>query len=326
MREKMLLNRILPAVLAAVLSLAPGVEAADTRLAARINDAGIPLLRLDRSFDSYLGERGLNIQLMSDPEKYSALKGQLLDTLIGQELLWQAAEANKSVVAEETVRQTLEQLRAKLPSKEAYETELMQGGFTEESFAEDVKKRLSVQQYLRETVVSKLAVTDAEITDYYKANEPSFTRPEQVRARHILVKVDSKADEDTRTAARERLEAIRVRAVEGEHFAALAQHHSEGPSATRGGDLGFFERKQMVPTFSEAAFALETGAISDLVETVYGYHIIKLEERRAPSLAPEAEVADQIRGHLMREKAQEAIQKRIQALREQADVEVLAPL
>jgi parvulin-like peptidyl-prolyl isomerase len=114
-------------------------------------------------------------------------------------------------------------------------------------------------------------------------------REEQVRARHVLAKADAGADEPTRAAARGKAEQAHRRALAGEDFAALAKELSDDASAAEGGDLGFFEKGRMVPAFADAAFALQPGEISAVVETQFGYHVIKVEApacRRCRSTRP----------------------------------------
>ena len=157
-------------------------------------------------------------------------------------------------------------------------------------------------------------VSDSEVEEYYEANQSSFATPEAVKARHILKKFpDNATDEqkaETRTAAEEVLETVRTELAAGADFAELAKTYSEGPSATIGGALkgsnpklpagDYFARGEMVKPFEEAAFdTLEPGEVSGLVETQFGYHIIKLEEKRAPEPQPFAQVQYEIQQKLV---------------------------
>jgi parvulin-like peptidyl-prolyl isomerase len=129
-----------------------------------------------------------------------------------------------------------------------------------------------------------------------------------VRARHILLGI--KAD-DTDVAIqdkRKKIEEILSEATSGGDFALLAQQHSEGPSSVRGGDLGFFRRGEMVPPFDSAAFALEVGDISGVVETRFGYHIIKVEERRDGRILDFDEVKDGLLAQMEQQRLGEAVQ------------------
>ena len=119
---------------------------------------------------------------------------------------------------------------------------------------------------------------------------------------------------------------ILAAAKDGKDFAELAKQHSQDSSAPSGGDLGFVSKGQLVPSFEQAAFVLQPGEISNVVETPYGYHIIKLEERRGGGMALETEVAQQIHDHLLEQKVQQALQDHVEALRRSGSVEILIPL
>ncbi len=148
-------------------------------------------------------------------------------------------------------------------------------------------------------VEGRVQVTDAEIQAFYDQNKEMFSRPEERRARHVLVKVDATADQAALDAAQKTIESVAAQARAGADFAQLAAKYSDDPgSKTQGGDLGFFPRGRMVPEFDEAVFTLAPGAISDPVRTSFGYHVIQLQEVRPAGQRPLAEVKEQIRGQL----------------------------
>ena len=124
-----------------------------------------------------------------------------------------------------------------------------------------------------------VTVTNEDAREYYDDNEAKYSKSE-VKARHILLEVEEDAEGEALAEARVRLEEIRARIVEGADFAEMAEEHSEGPSAARGGDLGWFTKDRMVAPFAETAFAMEVGDLSDIVRTRFGLHLIKVEDRR----------------------------------------------
>jgi len=160
-------------------------------------------------------------------------------------------------------------------------------------------------------------VSQEKILAYYTANAQAYFKPEQVKAGHILIKVAPEASEAEDAAAREKLLALLVRLHEGESFSALAREYSEDVSAAQGGDLGWFSRDEMVPEFEDAAFALQTGKISAPVRTVFGWHLIRVEDRREDGIIPLEEVAAAIRTHLAEEHALEALTETLDAAMEQ---------
>ncbi len=147
--------------------------------------------------------------------------------------------------------------------------------------------------------------TDAEMQAFYREHvEDRFTDPDEVHARHILIRVDPGADDAAKSKARAEAEDVLKQVRAGGDFAALAKEHSKDPgSAAKGGDLGFFPRGRMVPAFDAAAFALEPGQVSDVVETPFGFHIIKVEEKKPGGVRPFDAVREQIEKELTAERA-----------------------
>jgi len=170
------------------------------------------------------------------------------------------------------------------------------------------------QEYMIRSVGKEVVVTDEEVKRFYDANEKGFLAPEQVRARHILIRVPSDASGEERKKAREKIEGVGGRIRKGEDFARLAAELSEDSnSRMNGGDLGFFTKGQMAKPFEEAAFSLKPGQVSGVVETEFGYHLIKVEEHQEARMVTFDAVKEQIRGRLRGEatrlKGEELIRK-----------------
>ncbi len=159
--------------------------------------------------------------------------------------------------------------------------------------------------------VAQVEVKDGEVADYYALHkDDKFTEVEQVRARHILIKVAPNASADAKAAARKTAESLLAAVKAGGEFAALAKKNSEDPgSAAQGGDLGLFPRGRMAPAFEEAAFALQAGGVSDVVETSFGFHVIRVEEHRPGGARPLEAVHDEIVDTLKKERALELARK-----------------
>ncbi|NJB68821.1 peptidyl-prolyl cis-trans isomerase D [Desulfobaculum xiamenense] len=150
-------------------------------------------------------------------------------------------------------------------------------------------------------------VTAEEMKVYYDANMSQFEQPEMVSARHILIKVAPGASAAEVETARKKLLDIQGRLSKGESFAQLAEKYSEGPSSVRGGDLGWFPRGAMVEPFEKAAFALEAGHVSAPVRTDFGWHLIRVDEKRAAGVKTFDEAREEIRSLIAEEKASERI-------------------
>jgi peptidyl-prolyl cis-trans isomerase D len=177
------------------------------------------------------------------------------------------------------------------------------------------KTRARYVAYKPADFVSQVEVKDGEVAEQYELQKDDhFTEPEQVRARHILVKVASGAADDQKAKARQKATDLLAKVKAGGDFAGLAKQSSEDTaSALKGGDLGFFPRGQMAPEFEAAAFALEPGGLSDVVESPFGFHIIKVEEKRAAGTKPLAAARDEIVASLKNERALEIAHREAEA-------------
>jgi peptidyl-prolyl cis-trans isomerase C len=188
---------------------------------------------------------------------------------------------------------------------------------------ERYRRRLITERLYREVAKEKSRVGDEEIQEYFQAHRDRFMQKERIRVRQILVLLPPNAGPEKEAEAKKKAEEILRRAKSGEDFAGLAKEYSEGPAASRGGDLGFFSRGRMVPAFEEAAFALEKeGDTSDVVQTKFGYHIIQLAGRQPAKELSIDEVRDRIVRQLESARRREVRQSLAKELREQADVEI----
>lgn len=178
------------------------------------------------------------------------------------------------------------------------------------------ENQLLVARLRDEVIDDDVEITDEDVESFYETERPG----ERVRARHILLLFPEGADQARRDSVEALAEDLRDRARAGEDFAAMAETWSDDEgSATRGGDLNFFARGTMVPPFEEAAFALEPGEVSDVVESQYGLHVIRLEERQFPELD---DVRENVREQLRSRRAQEGEEAFIADLEGRSDIEV----
>jgi peptidyl-prolyl cis-trans isomerase C len=158
-------------------------------------------------------------------------------------------------------------------------------------------------QYLQKEVLSKVTVSDKEAKAYYDKNVDLFKSPEQVKARHILIQVPKEASEDDKKKLKEKAEELNKQVKAGEDFAKLAEANSDDPGTkAKGGDLGFFSKGAMVPAFEQAAFSLKPGEVSGVVESDFGYHIIKVDEKKEAVVEPYDTIKDKVKQQALREK------------------------
>lgn len=294
-------------------------------LAARVNGVGISNETLERNYEEYLSENNVNVAAIRYPDRIDAMRRETLDLLINQELLWQAAQKQGIVATPEEVSRALDDMQTQFHTEEAFLSRLAIEGYNRESYRAHLKRLVSARKYL-DTLSGEVAVSDTEVHTFYTENPDKFRLPEQVRARHILLKLNPGDDEQVKHAVREKMAGILAEAGNGGDFAALARQYSEDASATQGGNLGFFARGEMVKPFEEAAFGLQPGELSAIVETPFGLHLIKLEDRRPARIVSEDQARWQIQAYLLEVKQQQVKDNEIRTLRSGAQIEIMLPL
>jgi len=168
-------------------------------------------------------------------------------------------------------------------------------------------------------------VTDAELEAAYQANQERYRHGELIGARHILIQVPKEATEEQKKQAKEKIESLLKEAQAGKDFSELAKMHSDCPSKTRGGDLGYFGKGRMVPAFEKAALALKEGEISPVVETQFGFHLIQVYGKKPPGVTPLEEVRRQVESQVKNEKFQKTVNEYVSNLRQKAKIEILDP-
>jgi peptidyl-prolyl cis-trans isomerase C len=264
------------------------------------------------------------------------LRPEIVDALIADWLLEKAAEESHITVTErELVEEMNERLRdhllrsgmsrAELEEQVRTRTTMSLDDFISQRAVDPGFKRSVLQvRLLKEKYPDDFRFSEEAVKARYERDRESvYAKPEQVKASHILISADSSASEEEKRAARKQAESVLVDARKPEaDFAQLAQAHSSCPSKARGGDLGYFPREgAMVEPFAEAAFALEPGQVSGIVETRFGYHIIKLTDRKPATTVTLEQAEETIRDELAAEKANELRERYVDELREGAKIE-----
>jgi parvulin-like peptidyl-prolyl isomerase len=236
----------------------------------------------------------------------------ILEGMVIEKLLLQEAEKMGIETTDEEVDKVLEQLLLAYGMREEDLVKtLEENDATLDDLKREYKKRITINKVLNETVLGDITVTEADARKYYDENPEQFGTPEMIKASHILVNTSAEA------------KSIRNKALGGAKFDELAQEYSIGPSASRGGDLGFFGKGQMVKEFEDAAFALEDiGDISGIVETQFGFHVIKLTDRKEESMQNFEDIREQIMQAVLQQKQAAAIDIYTAQLESAADIQI----
>jgi len=272
-----------------------------------------------RSKNVAVGARGDQLQLLT------RLRKEAMELLIEQEVLLQAAEAENIEVVPGEVDAALAEVSAPFNNPDEFRRRMETEGYSEDSYRKHLHRMIAASKYL-DGIRAEVKVSDEELEAYYRDNEYRLTLPEQVRVRHILLSWKPLGKPDDRAALHQQMVPILEKARAGEDFAELAREHSEDSTRLDGGDVGLFHRGQMVPAFEAAAFSLKPGEISDIIETPFGVHILRLEERKESRLLPLDEVREQLRDHIRKEKIDTVVDAKKADLRDQAEIEILIPM
>jgi peptidyl-prolyl cis-trans isomerase C len=343
------MNSIAALVTALLLALAPMSHALAQTNAAEEPPApegevavvvnGHPILEseIEEVFQNILQEQvqGRRVSESMITQARKGLRPQILDVLIQQELLDEAAE-------EAGITVTDTECRAEMDA--AMRAHLVRSGMSREEFGDQIQaaegmtmdeflsKRASDPNFRKSMIHTRLiekkfpdevAVTEEEVRRQYdRDRDRVFSQPETVRASHILISTEEAQSEEQKAAARKRAEELREAArSDGADFAALAKENSSCPSSAQGGDLGFFPREgAMVEPFAAAAFALKTGEVSDVVETQFGYHVIKVTGRKEAKVVPFEEAKIAIEEQIHDGKVAEVRQRYATELKEGAEI------
>jgi peptidyl-prolyl cis-trans isomerase C len=260
-----------------------------------------------------------------DPARLTEIKQSLMERLIQQELLYQESRRSGVTIDAGAVDQQVAQMRERFASQTDFQNALTKMNLSLPELRSQIERSLAVQRLLDEQILQKITITGEESKAFFDNNPNYFKQPEQVRASHILIKVDPKADAAELKKARQKIEAIQERLRADEDFAGLAQELSEGPSAAKGGDLGFFDRQQMVKPFADAAFALKPGEVSDVVQTRFGYHLIKVVDRKPESKLAYEDIRERLEESLKKQQAENKLAVYLQSLQEKATIERRQP-
>jgi len=346
-----------------VFQMATLAKTVDTVIAT-VNGDAIYLSEFDKNWGGYLEQqKKLLPPGQLTPQWEQDNKKSLLNEMVEQKLLLQEAKKREIKVPkkdlEEGVRQVKERFkfdeqgRPLSPSEadDAFKKELVKEDLTEKQFEDRIEDQLRVIMLTNQTIREKVKPpTDDDINALFVKVQDRMSQPkptatsdpqqadidamaqyfrmktdESVRVRHILIKVDPNASIQDRSEALRKAQDILKKLNDGADFEDLAKKYSDDPgSAQKGGDLGFIVKGQMVRTFERAAFALPVGGVSDVVQTEFGYHIIKVEEKKAPSKLRLEDVKDDLKEYLFRSAAREQYNQFVDSLRKKAVVDVTA--
>ena len=315
----------------------------------KVNDKAITQAQFDQMMDKQAGSgmlaaMGVDVKKDKNSFIYLLLKDRIINELIVKSLLDEEIQKRGIKVTNKDVDEAIKTIIDKVGSKEQLDAILKENGISNSQFKDDLKEEVKMKKLAQQ--LGNSSVSDAEAKKFYNDNINKFKYPDKVRASHILISVNpAEITEIVKSDAKNKnLDEAGIKAKVNEEikareakvnkllaevkkdqtqFAKLAKENSDDTaSAVKGGDLGFFTAKEMVPEFSKAAFAMKPNTVSDKpVQTQFGYHIIMVTDRAAAGQTPYEKVKNDIKGYLENQKQIEMIDNLTESLKKNAKIE-----
>jgi peptidyl-prolyl cis-trans isomerase C len=247
----------------------------------------------------------------------------VLEAMIGQSLMYEAAVEAGVEVSPDEVELELSFARARYASRDEFQQELKRRGLTEESYKENLAHELAIQKYVESELAKEITLSDEEVRAYYDANPAEFNRAPSVQLRQVVVRVARGATEEQVNEARVAAERARERIRTGQEFADVAQEVSDDGSAARGGMVGDITLDELVSPLREAVADLPIGELSPVLQSRFGFHVLRVEARQEAKALTFADAEEMIRQQLLEERKQAARDRWLRELRAAARVEIL---
>ena len=256
--------------------------------------------------------------LNASQEKSAAKK--LIDDEIGRTLLVLKAQDSGINITKDMLEKRLKEVQAKFRSDAVFEHKLADRGMTLDQYRAELETDLYMDQIIKKEIEPKIKIPENETRDYYEKNKNKFASQEKVRASIILLKFNPSQGKAGEQKALKKFESILDQIRNGADFAAMAKRFSEDSLASKGGDLGFFTKKQMLPAFSNRAFKMKAGEVSDIFRTGHGFHVLKVTDKKPAGASPFEAEKEKIKDFLIQKKVSQATHDYIEALKKQAKI------
>jgi peptidyl-prolyl cis-trans isomerase SurA len=318
-------HKLMGAALAALLAGASAQAEVVDRVAAVVNEDIITLSEVELRAAPELERLASVRDAKKRGEERQKLLKRVTDQLIGEKLMEKEVKEMGLTTSDRELDQAIDDVvkQNNFSGREELEERIRGEGLSMKDYRDMLGSQMARMKLVQLKVSPRVKLSDADLKSEYAQYTKNERGDAEVHARHILVQLPKNASPEQVEAARKRAEAIAKEARRpGMDFEALARARSEGPSAADGGDLGFFRRGQMVPAFDKVVFTLKDGEVSDPVRTDFGWHVIKVEERRAIPVPGFEEVKEQLAEKLRREKTEKFVEQYVQELRTKAVVQV----
>lgn len=276
---------------------------------------------LDQQAMQVMGSRAMTMPPDQMAAAMEDMRRNVIRSFIGEVLLSGEAKRQNIEPTEEEISSSIEDIKSTLPEGMTIDSALQTRGMTMDQLKSDMARGLSIEKLLKKEMPAKTEPTAAEIEAFYKSNPEYFKSPESVHARHVLIACPEGSTEAVWAEKKKIADACRKELAGGADFAAVAQKKSDCPSKEQGGDLGTFEKGQMVKEFEDAAFSQAISEIGQVVKTKFGYHVIQVLEHAKDGVQPLDKVSEKIAEFLQRRQTQNLLSEYVVKLAEKAKIQ-----
>ena len=312
----------------------------------KVNNQAITKAQFDKAYqkaskNSQLAQMGIDIPEDENNLMYLMVKDRVINELIVKELVRQEMEKRNITVSNDETKKERQKMIDKIGSKEKFNDILNQNGISNSQFEEDLAQEIKMKKLVN--IIHPVNVTDAQAKAFYDKNVSKFKYPDKVRASHILIaanpvemkehlksKNTSMTEEEINVKVQEEMLQRYQKAVSiekqikntPEKFETIARDESDDTvTAKNGGDIGFFAQKDMVKPFADVAFKQKPNTISEVVQTPYGFHIIKVTDRKAAGQEPFLKVKEQLKQYIAAQEQVKALEQYLNGLKARAVVQ-----
>ncbi|MDY0045247.1 MAG: peptidylprolyl isomerase, partial [Syntrophales bacterium] len=297
--------------------------ALEDRVVAVVNSDIITLSELNESFIPMLKRINADSRSKGNKKILHEAKRALLERLIQELLIGQEASRLNISVKETEVESLIEErLSERNMDKKGLLKALEKENIAYETYTDNVKKEIMRMKLLRREIRSKIAVSDEDIGEYYRAHRDLYEGKEAVRIQQILTMLPRECSREMKEQLRQRAGKVLEHLKSGDRFDLVAREYSQGPAAKEGGDLGFIEKGMILPELEKVAFSLSVGEVSGIIESPVGFHIIKVADKRGAGTKPLEEVREEIIAEIGNKRMEGEFMEWLDELAEKSYIEI----
>ena len=289
------------------------------RVAAKVNNEIITLSSVQEKLE-VLRQKYKNNRTSIDEKK---LLKDVVEMMVAEKLQLQEGKKMGLLVEDSAVEAALKNIEKNNGLEEGQLAVMLESeGRSLEAYKNHIRDQILVSKITRFELGRRITVSDRKILKYYQANQKDYWEEAKIKVRHILILLDKEASSDKKNESYKHINGILSEIKNGKDFSDAAVEYSEDVSASSGGDVGYIEKGKMVPEFEKVVYSLKEGEISNVVETEFGFHIIKVDEIRPGRTLPLNKVKDKIKNILSAENQKSAYDAWMKELRETAFIEI----